>query len=129
MFPSTSYDQAHAQEPRNRLRAGSQDAAVSDLQDAIPERMGWRAYLSPLQGDREVAYRHCVALLSPAPIHHSFNTPTDRKVLVMIRRGSSGLLALAWPGSFSSPAAFKAAAMTALGSANCPAPAVLCSPA
>ena len=36
-----SYDEAHAQEAGSGTRPRSEDPAMSDLQDAVPECMGW----------------------------------------------------------------------------------------
>jgi hypothetical protein len=48
---------------------------------------------------------------------YSFKRPTDRKVVAMILRGSSGSLLAGCPeGSLNNPAAFKAAVMIARGS-------------
>lgn len=50
-----------SKEARNGARPRSQDAAVSDLQDAVFERVGRRTHLPPLQGNGEVAQRDRLA--------------------------------------------------------------------
>jgi hypothetical protein len=55
---------AEVQEARNGARPRRQDTAVSDVLDAVSERVGWRTYLQAVQGNREVAFRDCVMLLA-----------------------------------------------------------------
>jgi hypothetical protein len=54
---------AQVKKARKRARPRRQDPPVSDVRDAVPERLGWRTYLPAVQGYREVAFGDCVTLL------------------------------------------------------------------